>query len=201
MLAPALSAWPAAAADFTANSGTVVAPRPGTASAIERARIGAVRSKGKDPNRFADGCKKRHTETAKTATIGLTLVLAQRYLNGVTRTALERWPAGNGHFPNYAARSYERQAVRFHDGSGLRQDRRVKYEVLNTYVQYHRIEPGWLFLVGKPADSEVVRRRPGFVDPDPVADRDKAATPASSLRQRGDGQLGGLSGARLRRRS
>ena len=32
--------------------------------------------------------------------------------------------------------------------------------------------PGWLFLTGKPADIEHLRRAQGFVDPDPVRDAD-----------------------------
>jgi protein SCO1/2 len=46
--------------------------------------------------------------------------------------------------------------------------------VLNTYVQHHGVGPGWTFLTGRPADIEILRRRLGFVDPDPVLDLDKA---------------------------
>ena len=45
--------------------------------------------------------------------------------------------------------------------------------VLNTYVQHHGIGPGWRFLTGRPDEIEVLRRKLGFVDPDPVLDRDK----------------------------
>jgi protein SCO1 len=45
-------------------------------------------------------------------------------------------------------------------------------EVLNTYVQHHGVGPGWQFLTGRPADIEVLRRKLGFYDPDPVLDRD-----------------------------
>ena len=46
-------------------------------------------------------------------------------------------------------------------------------EVLNDYVRMHGVEPGWLFLTGKPAEVEILRRKLGFVDPDPALDKDK----------------------------
>jgi len=45
---------------------------------------------------------------------------------------------------------------------------------LRQYVEAFGIGPGWQFLTGKPADIELLRRRLGFVDPDPVLDRDKS---------------------------
>jgi protein SCO1/2 len=45
---------------------------------------------------------------------------------------------------------------------------------LRQYVDAFEIGPGWQFLTGKPADIELLRRRLGFVDPDPVRDRDKS---------------------------
>ena len=47
-------------------------------------------------------------------------------------------------------------------------------EVLRNHVAMHKIKPGWLFLTGAPADVELLRRRLGFTDPDPVRDRDTA---------------------------
>jgi protein SCO1/2 len=46
--------------------------------------------------------------------------------------------------------------------------------VLNTYVKHHGVGPGWQFLTGRPAEIEILRRRLGYVDPDPALDRDKA---------------------------
>jgi protein SCO1/2 len=45
---------------------------------------------------------------------------------------------------------------------------------LRQYVEAFGIGPGWQFLTGKPADIELLRRRLGFVDPDPALDRDKS---------------------------
>jgi len=44
--------------------------------------------------------------------------------------------------------------------------------VLNDYARAHRVGPGWLFLTGRPAGIEQLRRKLGFVDPDPRVDRD-----------------------------
>ena len=44
--------------------------------------------------------------------------------------------------------------------------------VLREHVKMHKIKPGWLFLTGAPADIERLRRKLGFVDPDPVVDKD-----------------------------
>lgn len=46
--------------------------------------------------------------------------------------------------------------------------------VLATYVDMHRVGPGWLFLTGGPGDIEMLRRKLGFVDPDPTVDADKS---------------------------
>jgi len=35
--------------------------------------------------------------------------------------------------------------------------------------------PGWLFLTGQPEDIELLRRKPGFTDPDPELDKDKSS--------------------------
>ena len=45
-------------------------------------------------------------------------------------------------------------------------------ERLANYAKTYGIGPGWLLLTGKPAEIEVLRRRLGFVDPDPVLDAD-----------------------------
>jgi protein SCO1/2 len=46
-------------------------------------------------------------------------------------------------------------------------------KALNEYAKMHHVKPGWTFLTGRPADIEVIRRKLGFVDLDPVADKDK----------------------------
>jgi protein SCO1 len=46
-------------------------------------------------------------------------------------------------------------------------------EVLARYGQHNGVGPGWLFLTGKRVDIELIRRKLGFYDPDPVRDRDK----------------------------
>jgi len=45
--------------------------------------------------------------------------------------------------------------------------------VLRAHAQRLGVGPGWTFLTGEPADLELVRRRMGFTDPDPVRDTDK----------------------------
>jgi protein SCO1 len=47
-------------------------------------------------------------------------------------------------------------------------------KALNDYVKMHGVKPGWQYLTGRPADIEVLRRKLGFVDPDPERDKDKA---------------------------
>jgi len=46
-------------------------------------------------------------------------------------------------------------------------------KVLKEFAAEHGAGPGWLFLTGRPADTEILRRRLGFTDPDPVVDRDR----------------------------
>jgi protein SCO1/2 len=46
---------------------------------------------------------------------------------------------------------------------------------LAEYARMHRTGPGWLFLTGAPADMELLRRKLGFTDPDPVLDADKSS--------------------------
>ena len=45
---------------------------------------------------------------------------------------------------------------------------------LRDYAAMHDVGPGWLFLTGHPADVELLRRRLGFVNPDPRLDADSA---------------------------
>lgn len=47
--------------------------------------------------------------------------------------------------------------------------------VLARYAEMHGAGPGWLFLTGKPDDIELLRRKLGFVDPDPVGALDVAS--------------------------
>ena len=43
---------------------------------------------------------------------------------------------------------------------------------LKHYAQMHKVKPGWLFLTGSVDDMETIRRKLGFVDPDPLVDKD-----------------------------
>jgi len=43
---------------------------------------------------------------------------------------------------------------------------------LKMYQEMHGIKPGWTLLTGRPEDCELLRRRLGFADIDPVVDRD-----------------------------
>ncbi len=45
---------------------------------------------------------------------------------------------------------------------------------LKHYAQMHKVKPGWLFLTGAVDDMETVRRKLGYVDPDPEVDKDKS---------------------------
>jgi protein SCO1/2 len=46
--------------------------------------------------------------------------------------------------------------------------------VLRQRMQELQVGPGWTFLTGRRADMELLRRKFGFVDPDPVIDADTA---------------------------
>jgi protein SCO1/2 len=46
-------------------------------------------------------------------------------------------------------------------------------KVLKGFAADHGAGPGWLFLTGRPVDTDTLRRRLGFTDPDPVVDRDR----------------------------
>jgi len=43
---------------------------------------------------------------------------------------------------------------------------------LKHYAEMHKVKPGWLFLTGWADDMELLRRKLGFVDPDPEVDKD-----------------------------
>lgn len=45
-------------------------------------------------------------------------------------------------------------------------------EVLREYAALFDVRPGWLFLTGEPADIDLLRRRQGFADSDPIRDQD-----------------------------
>jgi protein SCO1 len=47
-------------------------------------------------------------------------------------------------------------------------------EILKTYAEAFGAGPGWLFLTGASADIELLRRKLGFADIDPVLDADIA---------------------------
>jgi protein SCO1/2 len=46
-------------------------------------------------------------------------------------------------------------------------------EILRGYAETFGVQPGWLFLTGRRDDVELLRRKLGFIDPDPVADADQ----------------------------
>lgn len=45
-------------------------------------------------------------------------------------------------------------------------------QALNDYVKRYAIPPGWTFLTGKPEEMDVIRRKLGFYNDDPVLDAD-----------------------------
>jgi protein SCO1/2 len=45
-------------------------------------------------------------------------------------------------------------------------------DALAHYAHMHKVKPGWSFLTGSAEDMETVRRKLGFVDPDPQVDKD-----------------------------
>lgn len=46
------------------------------------------------------------------------------------------------------------------------------WKVLADYAELNNIGPGWDLLTGDPRDIEMLRKRLGFVDPDPEVDKD-----------------------------
>ncbi|MGH9908040.1 MAG: SCO family protein [Pyrinomonadaceae bacterium] len=45
---------------------------------------------------------------------------------------------------------------------------------LKHYAHMHRVKPGWSFLTGSVDDMELIRRKLGYVDPNPIVDKDKS---------------------------
>jgi protein SCO1/2 len=45
---------------------------------------------------------------------------------------------------------------------------------LKHYAHMHKTKPGWLFLTGSVDDMETLRRKLGYVDPDPEVDKDRS---------------------------
>ena len=46
--------------------------------------------------------------------------------------------------------------------------------VLKRYAEAYHAGPGWTFLTGNPKDIELLRRKLGYTNPDPVLDADKS---------------------------
>jgi protein SCO1/2 len=46
-------------------------------------------------------------------------------------------------------------------------------QALKHYAQMHKVKPGWFFLTGSVDDMELLRRKLGYVDPDPEIDKDR----------------------------
>src|SRR6185369_14295561 len=47
-------------------------------------------------------------------------------------------------------------------------------QALKHYAEMHKAKRGWLFLTGSPDDMETLRRKLGYVDPDPEVDNDRS---------------------------
>ncbi len=47
-------------------------------------------------------------------------------------------------------------------------------KALSHYAHMHKVKPGWYFITGSVDDMETVRRKLGYVDPDPEVDKDKS---------------------------
>jgi protein SCO1 len=47
-------------------------------------------------------------------------------------------------------------------------------EVLKKYAEDHKTGPGWQFLTGKFSDIEIIRRKLGFYDMDPIVDANRS---------------------------
>ncbi len=45
---------------------------------------------------------------------------------------------------------------------------------LKHYAHMHKVKPGWSFVTGSVDDMELIRRKLGYVDPDPEVDKDKS---------------------------
>ena len=68
--------------------------------------------------------------------------------------------------------------------------------ILKEYAENFDIKPGWKFLTGKPADIEKLRRAQGFVDSDPI--RDKDVSNHTAMGRYGDDRLERWGGISLR---
>lgn len=51
---------------------------------------------------------------------------------------------------------------------------RDSVQMLGNYADVHGVKPGWTFLRAEPRDTEMLRRRLGFVDTDPAVDAKKS---------------------------
>lgn len=69
-------------------------------------------------------------------------------------------------------------------------------KVLKDYAANFEVKPGWTFLTGKPSDIELVRRAQGFVDRDPI--RDKDVNNHTAMGRYGDDRLDRWGGVALR---
>lgn len=69
-------------------------------------------------------------------------------------------------------------------------------KVMRDYAANFEVKPGWKFLTGKPADIELVRRAQGFVDRDPI--RDKDVSNHTAMGRYGDDKLDRWGGIALR---
>jgi protein SCO1/2 len=47
-------------------------------------------------------------------------------------------------------------------------------KALSHYAHMHKVKPGWYFITGSVDDMETVRRKLGYVDPDPEVDKDRS---------------------------
>jgi protein SCO1/2 len=46
------------------------------------------------------------------------------------------------------------------------------HHMLNAYAKSFDIQPGWFFLTGTVAETDIIRRKLGFASLDPVTDKD-----------------------------
>ena len=63
-------------------------------------------------------------------------------------------------------------------------------EIMRGYVETYGVQPGWLFLRASREDTELLRRRLGFVDPDPSWTPISRANRRRQVRQRRNRPLG-----------
>ncbi len=71
---------------------------------------------------------------------------------------------------------------------------------MKHYAHMHKVKPGWLFLTGSADDMETVRRKLGYVDPDPEVDKDKSQSHrGDQIWQRTIGTMGRVPGNAIAR--